>query len=160
MSLFSAVKNSVRSTARSAQQTTVKVQEKVDEAPARARDTFEHAPRPKLELSSRADARGVSASLDLRLGAVSVPLARASAGVEGVTVSDGRVTAGVTAKDGTGVSTQVRGETLGIAFKSADGPATLGALDFKAGGQEFVLGIVPMAPAPTPMPVYSGPERK
>ncbi|MDP1827471.1 MAG: hypothetical protein Q8L48_29645 [Archangium sp.] len=116
MSLFSSVKNSVQATVRSVQQTTVnvqaKAQEKVKEAPARARDTFEQSPRPKLALSTP------------------------------------------------GVSTQVRGETLGVSFKATDGAATLGALDFKAGGHELVLGLVPAAPAPLPMPVYSGPERK
>ena len=163
MSFLGAVTNAVQNVVTQVQQT---VEEKTTpRAPAAPsfstiRDAFEQAPRPKLDLGARADGGGLNASLDLQLGGARVKLASFSASLAGVTASDALGTAGFTAKDGYTASTKLFGDTLGVSFRAVDGPATLGAVSVKAGGQECAMGIVPAAPAPLPELVYTGKERK
>lgn len=154
MNLFSSVTNAVRSAVRSTEPSPVSI-DRVPAGvttvplprPALAGDTFEQLPRPRVDLG----ASGLHASLGL---------ASVSADAAGVTVTAARFTAEQTQKRGVGVSTEVFGDTLGAHFKVQDGPATLGAVSLKAGGQELSIGIMPAAPMPLPVPVYAGKERK
>ena len=162
MSFLGAVTKAVQTTVKQVEQAAPQVKAAPPTPPSlpTIRDAFEQAPRPKLDLGARLDANGLNASLDVKVGRETIPLASFSVGAAGVRVSDGTTTFVATAKDGLGVSTKRFGDTLGVHVISNDPVATLGAVDVKAGGLEFELGMVPAAPAPLPVPLYIGDERK
>ncbi len=60
---------------------------------------------------------------------------------------------------GIGASAQVGGHQYGVHFKAQDGAARLGSISVEARGREVVFGLVPAAPSPLPMVVYSGVDR-
>ncbi len=161
MSLFGAVTNAVHNvvntTTQKVQDVVAEVKAKVEDAPSfagHARDTFEQASR-KVDLGVRADANGIRASVHVAgqsFGGFSV-------GPVGARVSDGTTTLDLFTRDGLGGSTKTPFGKVGAHFKGTDGPATLGAVSFVAGGQEYVLGMVPAAPAPLPLPIYLGKDR-
>jgi hypothetical protein len=162
MSFLGAVTQAVQSTVKQVEQTVAQVKAAAPAPPSlpKIRDAFEQAPRPKLDLGARMDSNGLSASLNLHVGRASLPIAAFTVGLAGTTVSDGRTTAGFTAKEGLGVSTKLFGDTLGVQLKQCEGAATLGVIDVKAGGTESALGMVAGPVTPQMTPIYLGDERK
>ncbi|MEW5743696.1 MAG: hypothetical protein AB1938_32590 [Myxococcota bacterium] len=59
-----------------------------------------------------------------------------------------------------GVSVTHGADTFGVSGRISDGAATLGAVAIKLGRVEGSVGLMPAAPAPTPVPAYLGKPRE
>jgi hypothetical protein len=117
------------------------------------KDTFERAPAPQVNL--RGDASGVSGSAQIG----NFTMASFSVGVAGVRFTDAaKNTAENTARDGLGWKNERLG--VGVHLTMNEPGATLGAINVEANGQELVVGMVPAAPAPMPVPLYFGTKRE
>lgn len=117
-------------------------------------NTVRAGPKPSAPTPKQPDAGALRDAFEASLPRAKVELSG------GCTVTVGEVSAGQTVKGGSSLSTTAFGDTLGVSFKTNEGPATLGAVGVKAGGRELVMGLVPAAPSPLPLVVYAGAERK
>lgn len=153
MSLVNTIRNAVNNITQSAPSAPSNPAEAATAVVNAVKDTFQSAPTPQVSL--RADANGVRGSAQVG----QFTMASFKVGVGGVQFTDAaKNTTGNTTRDGLGWKNEHLG--IGVHLTMTEPGATLGAVNVQANGQEGVVGLVPAAPSPLPMPMYFGPTRK
>jgi len=140
------------------------VTNRVQTAVKQVERTIEQNKPAAMPAEAKAVVDAFTPSVAVKKGAVALclgntTLASASASTDGLKVTLQDTTFRLTQSKGMGVSQTFLGHQFGVHAKLVDGAATLGAVSVEAAGRETAVGMVPAAPAPVIIPVYSGTDR-